>query len=66
MTEEERLGGLVFDLRGDLAAAKARIAAIAAERDRLRDACNTARLAFAGYVSADTAIRKLDALETSQ
>lgn len=33
-----------------------------AERDALRAACNQARLAFAGYVSAQSAINMLDAL----
>lgn len=32
------------------------------ERDTLRDACNQARLAFAGVVSSQSAIDKLDAL----
>ena len=36
--------------------------ALQAERDRLREACNQARLAFAGFVSVESAINKLDAL----
>lgn len=35
---------------------------LTAERDALRAACNQARLAFAGYVSVQSAINMLDAL----
>ncbi len=38
----------------------------AAEVARLRAACNTARMAFAGYVSVETAILKLDDLGGDQ
>ncbi|WP_422028083.1 hypothetical protein [Roseovarius sp.] len=45
-----------------LAEKDAAIEALQAERDRLREACNQARLAFAGFVSVESAINKLDAL----
>lgn len=40
----------------------AEVARLTAQRDALRAACNQARLAFAGYVSAQSAINMLDAL----
>lgn len=44
-----------------LSAAWVREATAIAERDAALEACNQARLAFGGYVSAQSAITKLDA-----
>ena len=49
-------------LQARATAAEAEVARLTAERDALRAACNQARLAFAGYVSAQSAINMLDAL----
>jgi septal ring factor EnvC (AmiA/AmiB activator) len=47
----------------DLTIALAKLAIAEAENVKLRDACNQARLAFAGYVSVQSALNKLDALQ---
>ena len=49
--------GKLNDMREE---AKARIEALTAERDRLREALNQCRLAFSGYVSVQSAIDLID------
>jgi len=59
---EAELASGSFYKESDIDAWQNRIEALEVENARLRDATNQARLAFAGYVSVDSAVRKLDTL----
>ena len=59
--EHLRFGGVGVQVRADSCAPLAdAIDALTAERDRLREALNQCRLAFAGYVSVQSAIDLID------
>jgi len=60
MTEEELAKHDSKTLLQLLLSADARCDALTAERDRLREAVNQSRLAFAGYVSVQSAIDLID------